>query len=329
MLKLHFIDVADGDSVLIELTEGPRVFRILVDTGHRQVEPVEGSQRRTAVSYLRQLGIRRLDAVVITHLHQDHFGGLRPLLEEIRVDDLYAGYVPAHPGCQILCPAGAEKTVRGLIECLNDWSRDTASLLAAGSRLHTITENCTLAPGSSLRAELILPNPRLRRQQRNCWDALQEGRAVDAQALYWSSKSRNPGSLRIVLEYAGRRIHLSGDCYGAVWDQEALLPCDILKVPHHGDGKAITEVLAQKLRPVHGVISCAAEYDPRKNRPSLGTMELLAAQGTQIWFTDGFSSQPYTTQKWPAAVFTIEKDGTIGTPCAEKTGGNHDYNGFI
>ena len=30
MLKLHFIDVADGDSILIELTEGPRVFRMLV-----------------------------------------------------------------------------------------------------------------------------------------------------------------------------------------------------------------------------------------------------------------------------------------------------------
>ena len=64
MLKLHFIDVADGDSILIELTEGPLSFRMLVDTGHRQVAPAAGSHRRTALAYLRQLGIHRLDAVV-------------------------------------------------------------------------------------------------------------------------------------------------------------------------------------------------------------------------------------------------------------------------
>ena len=91
MLKLHFINVADGDSLLIEAMDGPRIFRGLVDTGHRRVEPVPGSARTSALDYLRRLGIRHLDMLVITHLHRDQFGGLWPLLEEVRVDRGYGG----------------------------------------------------------------------------------------------------------------------------------------------------------------------------------------------------------------------------------------------
>lgn len=328
MLKLHFINVADGDSILVEALEGPRIFRALVDAGPRQVCPTPGSLRTTAPDYLLRLGIQRLDMLVITHFHMDHFGGLKPLIEKIHVDHVFAGYFPTHPGRQLCCPRMAEKTVRGLVQCLNEWSRDTAALLAAGSQLHTLTKSISLALTDRLQAELIVPNRRIQSAQQQCWDGLAEGVAVSGEALYWASKSRNPGSLRLRLLYGNRRIELGGDCYGAVWDQEQLLPCDILKVPHHGDGKALTEVLAKKLSPVHGVISCAAEYDIRKNRPSLDTMQLLSAQGTHIWFTDGFSSQPYTTQRWSAAVFSILEDGTVLTP-EDKTGGYHDNNGII
>lgn len=314
MLKLHFINVADGDSLLIEAMDGPRMFRGLVDTGHRRVEPVPGSARISAPDYLHRLGIRHLDMLVVTHLHMDHFGGLRPLLEEVWVDHVYGGYFPVHPGRQICCPNQREKTLLGLTECLNAWSLDAAALLASGSRLHPLTQSLSLHLTNRLEAEIIVPTPSLRAAQQQCWDRLSEGKKVSDSALYWASKSRNPGSLRVRLRYGDRRIELAGDCYGAVWEQENLLPCDILKVPHHGDDKAMTEVLAQKLRPVHGVISCAAEYDPRKNRPSLGTMELLASQGTKIWFTDGFSAEPYNSQRWPAAVFTILEDGTVLTP---------------
>ena len=35
MLNIHFINVADGDSILIEDWEGERVFRMMVDTGRQ------------------------------------------------------------------------------------------------------------------------------------------------------------------------------------------------------------------------------------------------------------------------------------------------------
>ena len=53
MLNIHFINVADGDSILIEDREGDRVFRMMVDTGRKELACVPGSQRRRAIDYLR------------------------------------------------------------------------------------------------------------------------------------------------------------------------------------------------------------------------------------------------------------------------------------
>ena len=315
MLKLHFINVADGDSILIEELYGPRTFRILVDTGLPQVEPVPGSLRCTCAAYLRQLGIRHIDVLVITHLHLDHFGGLNALLEQVSVDRVYAGYVPPRPERRIQPSAKAVKTVRGLIQCLNLWCESVQHLERLGCRPDTVRSNLCLSLTDRLTAELIAPDRAIQTLQRQAWDDLLEGKPVPDALLYLASKSRNPGSLRLRLTYAGRRMELAGDCYGIMWDREALKPCDIFKVPHHGDCKAVTETLVQKLRPAHAVISCAAQYIPRKDRPSAHTAELLTAQGTRLWYTDAFSSPSYRPALWPAVVFSIGQDGTILTPC--------------
>ena len=131
---------------------------------------------------------------------------------------------------------------------------------------------------------------------------------------YWASKSRNPNSLRLRLTYAGRRIELAGDCYGQVWEGEELAPCDILKVPHHGDRLSLTPLLVEKLRPAHAVISCGAEYIPRKDRPSRQAAELLEARGARVWMTDAFSA-PWHPPGWQRAIlFQIHEDGTIQVP---------------
>lgn len=321
MLKLHFINVADGDSILIEELYGPRTFRLLVDTGLPRVEPAPGSLRCTSAAYLRQLGIRHIDVLVITHLHLDHFGGLEALLEQVSVDDVYTGYLPSRPERRLPPRPDAVKTIRGLNECLNLWCGNVQHLERLGCRLHAVSHTVRLSMTDRLIAELIPPDESIRKLQRQVWDDLLGGMSVPDNLTYWASKSRNPGSLRLRLTYAGRRVELAGDCYGVVWDGEALEPCDIFKVPHHGDCKAVTKTLVRKLRPAHAVISCAAQYIPHKDRPSARTAELLVEQGARLWYTDAFSSSRHCPAQWPAAVFIIEQDGTILTPCTSTESG--------
>lgn len=312
MLKLHFINVGDGDAILVEELEAGYAFRMLVDAGREDVGEAPGSLRRTAAAYLAELGIARLDALVVTHLHEDHFGGIAALPEHVSIGTVYSGFFPCLPALPLLRTGTEEKTVRGLMDCLERWSACTERLAARGCRLCPVegTTRLSLTPG--LEAELICDDPAAARQ-RQIWTDMLAGRAADPDKVWWSSKFRNPGSLRLELRYAGRKIQLAGDCYGAVWEDRAG-PCDILKVPHHGDAKAVTPELVRRLRPAYGVISCSSEHIARKDRPSLRAVAALEAQGCRLWFTDSFRLPGRTADRWTSVKFIIQEDGTILPP---------------
>jgi len=80
-LIIHFLNVGQGDSILIQTPVGAN---ILVDAGDTRA----GTQ--VVVPYLRSLGIKSLDTVVITHPHQDHIGGLISVLEAFPVGQVLA-----------------------------------------------------------------------------------------------------------------------------------------------------------------------------------------------------------------------------------------------
>lgn len=313
MLRLHFINVGDGDAILVEELGEGRVFRMLVDAGREDVGEAPGSLRRTAAAYLKELGIAWLDALAVTHLHEDHFGGIAALMEDFSIGTVYSGFFPCLPAVPLLRTGAEEKTVRGLMDCLERWAACTEALAARGCRLCQAEETAVLAPAPGLEAELLCDDPAAAARQRRIWGDLLAGRTADPDQVWWSSKFRNPGSLRLELRYAGRRIQLAGDCYGAVWEDRAR-PCDIFKVPHHGDAKAVTPELARRLRPAYGVISCSSEYIARKDRPSLRTIAALERQGCRLWFTDSFSLPGREAERWTSVTFTIEEDGTILPP---------------
>jgi competence protein ComEC len=92
-LDVVFLDVGQGDATLISLPNGRHV---LVDAGLR--DPYTNKGVRTVLPHLRRYGIRRLDAVVLTHADADHYGGVFSVMEEIDVGQLvYNGHQKENP----------------------------------------------------------------------------------------------------------------------------------------------------------------------------------------------------------------------------------------
>jgi len=82
-LEIMVFDVGQGDATLIS-TPGGR--HVLVDTGNFG----RYSPAATAiVPYLRDKGVNRLDALVLTHPDSDHIGGALEILKAVKVDTVY------------------------------------------------------------------------------------------------------------------------------------------------------------------------------------------------------------------------------------------------
>lgn len=77
-LRVHFINVGQGDSILIQTPEGNTM---LIDGGPKD-------SAASLVSYIKKQGITKIDILVATHPHEDHIGGLVSVLNSFEVGNI-------------------------------------------------------------------------------------------------------------------------------------------------------------------------------------------------------------------------------------------------
>ena len=126
---LHFIDVGQGDAVLIEHNGE----FCLIDAGTRECET-------DLLNYLDNAGVDRIKLMVMTHPHADHIGSMRAVLRHVPVEQVLlpdlakADAAPSHTLERVLEEIAAQKlpTVTAAPGQSYAIGGGTLSVLAAG-----------------------------------------------------------------------------------------------------------------------------------------------------------------------------------------------------
>ncbi len=98
VLELRSLDIGQGLAVLVRTAH----HDLLIDAGPGGLAD---AGQRTVLPVLRRLGVRRLDAVVLTHGDDDHAGGLAAVMQQLPVETFWSSV--AHPSAaHQRCDAG-------------------------------------------------------------------------------------------------------------------------------------------------------------------------------------------------------------------------------
>jgi competence protein ComEC len=89
--EVTFLDVGQGDSSFVRTADR---YNVLVDGGSGGNSERFDAGRSVVAPYLWNKGIRRLDAVVVSHYHEDHLGGLIFVLENFKVGCVIESIAP-------------------------------------------------------------------------------------------------------------------------------------------------------------------------------------------------------------------------------------------
>lgn len=209
-LQITFLDVGQGDGICMELSDG-KVY--LMDGGSSDVSKV-GNYR--LVPFLKAKGIRKIDAIFLSHGDADHINGIAELLKEKQIT----------------------------ITCL---------CLPAGTEQEEFAEITDLAQARSISVRTIQAGDFWENNGARFWclnptDAMENGNAA-SMVLYMEYQDFSM-LLTGDLEGEGEKN------VTALLRTNAITDVSVLKVAHHGSKNSTKEEFLQQCSPTVAVISC-------------------------------------------------------------------------
>ena len=238
-LNAYFVNVGQGDAIYLEFPNGTNA---LIDGGPSG-EPI--------YQFLKGKGVSKLDRVVLTHPHSDHYRGLKKVFTSFEVDKYYDSraenvdaqgdnnlreLAEAEPGCRTLYPEPGSEL---------KWDSDvTVKVLSSCTKPVQMHDND---------------------ETNNC-------------------------SLVLRVYYNGHAILLTGDAESTIESEmmrtyKSGLNSTYIKIGHHGARTSTSAEFLARVRPQVAIISVGK--DNVYGHPHKETLDRLRAAGAQVYTTLG------------------------------------------
>ncbi|MHB8868888.1 MAG: ComEC/Rec2 family competence protein [Thermoleophilia bacterium] len=261
--EVRVLDVGEGAAVLVR---SPERVAVLIDAG-------QGG--RGLAGQLRRLGVGRLDAVVVTHPHADHYEGLSDVLPGVSARLLVDHVVDGGGPLALSDESAAYLTLQRA--ALRDEAR------------HLVPQSGEAVEIGDVRLEFLAPSAPLVARGAGGWCSAEEGWAEGEATqigvgLPLTSERLNQASLVVVVRVGGLAILVPGDAESDVLTRYPLPDVDALVVAHHGSEGAVTVPILDRLTPAVAVVPVGAGNT--FGHPAPETERLLGEWGAAVLRTD-------------------------------------------
>lgn len=216
IVDVYFVDVGFGDAQIIAYKDSA----IIIDCGPKSQKKPDSPSTNPIVAILMQRNIRRLRALIISHLHEDHYGDALAVLDyfelygsidEIIYDVDLADLLPAN--------AKENSSLTHFLERVDELSDDQV----VKKQLAPTISN--LISDDFWRLELLYPNA--------------DDDVVFNENIRWDNPRINATSKILALNVEGaHRVLFTGDApfpsFEKIFERLGRLNLDVIAAPHHG-----------------------------------------------------------------------------------------------
>jgi len=245
-LRLTFIDVGHGDSILIEFPKGKRM---LIDGGGLYEDRFDVGKNVIA-PFLWERKIRRIDILALTHPDPDHLKGLVFIASQFSIGQFWNNgfQTDSEPYLQLKKILEEKKT-------------------------KTLSLNEETPPQIINGVEISVLNPpvwnAMQRKVRNFWD-------LNNASLAMKLRFKN-----ISVLLTG---DIGKEAEGRILRKDYPLRADILKIPHHGSSSSSSPPFLERVKPTYAILSVGERNIGRLPHPEV--LKRYLQLGSEILRTD-------------------------------------------